>query len=313
MPRTTPYSKPVFKPALEAIVTTAHEQAARGLAEYHKPLETHNGRSAYKDAMQDGVDTLMYIKQAEMEHTDLLRWVAAKQQECLACNARHKQELAEMDALALADDNEWEIELEALSQQNDALESKVSDLKGQLRVARQGCKRLNDELKAAKQELASVRALARSQTATTGGYLTPQGAPMPLSSWPIANEGGHDLITEGLIEAQRDALAAEVAKLKEALTQKGREMVRDREERQRDFRADINRMAASRDRWKALYNGYANMQNVAPATGRDAEDVMAEWNSRTDAERERKKEQIWPFVKALNDLYENGDLPIEPA
>lgn len=49
-----------IKRALEA-------RAAAGVKKYGTPLRTHNGRDAREDAVQELLDALMYLAQAEME------------------------------------------------------------------------------------------------------------------------------------------------------------------------------------------------------------------------------------------------------
>jgi len=49
------------------IVAALKARAAAGVAKYGRPLQTFNGRDAREDAIQEGLDALMYLAQAEME------------------------------------------------------------------------------------------------------------------------------------------------------------------------------------------------------------------------------------------------------
>ena len=52
------------------IVAALKARAAAGVAKYGVPLRSFNGRDAREDAIQEGLDALMYLAQAEMEERD---------------------------------------------------------------------------------------------------------------------------------------------------------------------------------------------------------------------------------------------------
>jgi hypothetical protein len=60
-----PVTREVLNSALDAAV-------ARGMATYGTPLQSHNGRDAYADAIEELVDAAQYLTQARMEHADLV-------------------------------------------------------------------------------------------------------------------------------------------------------------------------------------------------------------------------------------------------
>jgi hypothetical protein len=61
------------------------QQVQRGIETYGTPLQTHNGRDAFHDAMTEAIDLIQYLTQASLEHADLI-----------AENARLRAEIAEL-------------------------------------------------------------------------------------------------------------------------------------------------------------------------------------------------------------------------
>ena len=55
-------------PDLPAILQPyATERRRQGIERYRTPLQPHNGRDALYDAMQEALDLVVYLRQAEME------------------------------------------------------------------------------------------------------------------------------------------------------------------------------------------------------------------------------------------------------
>lgn len=57
-------------PDLPAILQPyATERRRQGIERYKTPLQPHNGRDALYDAMQEALDLVVYLRQAEMEES----------------------------------------------------------------------------------------------------------------------------------------------------------------------------------------------------------------------------------------------------
>jgi len=52
---------------LDLMAEEFKQRAAQGLAHYGTPLQTHNGRDAWRDAMDEKLDDLAYLRQAITE------------------------------------------------------------------------------------------------------------------------------------------------------------------------------------------------------------------------------------------------------
>lgn len=62
---------------LDDLVELLRQRSEFGQRKYGTKLETHNGRDAYLDALQELLDLFVYIHQAQMENADLRQENAA--------------------------------------------------------------------------------------------------------------------------------------------------------------------------------------------------------------------------------------------
>lgn len=55
----------------DALIAQIEERKQLGIERYGRPLETHNGRDAVQDALEEAIDLAVYLKQVELEMCDL--------------------------------------------------------------------------------------------------------------------------------------------------------------------------------------------------------------------------------------------------
>lgn len=55
----------------DALIAQIEERKKLGIERYGRPLETHNGRDAVQDALEEAIDLAVYLKQVELEMHDL--------------------------------------------------------------------------------------------------------------------------------------------------------------------------------------------------------------------------------------------------
>lgn len=65
-----PAPKPGRERVYPVLVKLIEQRVATAEKEHGTPLETHNGRDALMDAMQEQIDALMYMVQAYIERED---------------------------------------------------------------------------------------------------------------------------------------------------------------------------------------------------------------------------------------------------
>lgn len=76
-PRPRPGNVTVPPIAASIFQSMLHEQDAKGRWMYGTSLQTHNGRDAFRDAMEEAVDLWQYLVQARLEHADALQQIEA--------------------------------------------------------------------------------------------------------------------------------------------------------------------------------------------------------------------------------------------
>lgn len=55
----------------DALIAQIEQRKQLGIERYGRPLETHNGRNAVQDALEEAIDLAVYLKQVELEMRDL--------------------------------------------------------------------------------------------------------------------------------------------------------------------------------------------------------------------------------------------------
>ena len=73
-PAPSPGGEPVTPRLKELFPALLEERERQGIAQYGRSLETWNGRSAFRDLIEELVDACQYSLQLEMERADLARW-----------------------------------------------------------------------------------------------------------------------------------------------------------------------------------------------------------------------------------------------
>lgn len=68
-----PMPKPGQQDVTPALVALLKERQAQGIATYGTPLQTHNGRDALWDALEEALDLCQYLAQAIMERDGELK------------------------------------------------------------------------------------------------------------------------------------------------------------------------------------------------------------------------------------------------
>lgn len=59
-------------PVQEIMIQAIGERREYGIRKYGRPLETHNGRDALKDAWEEALDLFTYLTQVRLERGDVL-------------------------------------------------------------------------------------------------------------------------------------------------------------------------------------------------------------------------------------------------
>lgn len=70
-PMPKPGGRPVKGYALATFARMIDERTEKGIQTYGRALETHNGRDALQDLMEELVDAVQYTTQAALERADL--------------------------------------------------------------------------------------------------------------------------------------------------------------------------------------------------------------------------------------------------
>lgn len=78
-PMPTPRREDVYPVARDAFTDMLDGRTRIGRDRYGEPLQTHNGRNAFQDAMEEAVDLWQYLIQARLEHDDLKQELLAEQ------------------------------------------------------------------------------------------------------------------------------------------------------------------------------------------------------------------------------------------
>ncbi len=78
-PMPTPGREDVYPVARDAFTDMLDGRTRIGRDRYGEPLQTHNGRNAFQDAMEEAVDLWQYLIQARLEHDDLKQELLAEQ------------------------------------------------------------------------------------------------------------------------------------------------------------------------------------------------------------------------------------------
>lgn len=79
--RDQPLPKPGGLPVQEIMIQAIGERRKYGIRKYGRPLETHNGRDALKDAWEEALDLFTYLTQARLERGDILPGMDAEMSE----------------------------------------------------------------------------------------------------------------------------------------------------------------------------------------------------------------------------------------
>lgn len=74
--RDQPLPRPGGLPVQEIMIRAIAERREYGIRKYGRPLETHNGRDALKDAWEEALDLFTYLTQARLERGDILPGMA---------------------------------------------------------------------------------------------------------------------------------------------------------------------------------------------------------------------------------------------
>lgn len=122
----------VVPKAFEDFERMMAESVRRGVATYHTPLKTHNGRNALRDLREELIDAWQYATQAVMEHQDLLD-----------------------------ERNDLRVRVDALEAQNDLLATKAVELLAERNVLEDVVQRLmagmTGQVATGREELQSVK------------------------------------------------------------------------------------------------------------------------------------------------------------
>ena len=115
IPAATPQPPPTpgGRVVLDDLITLLRARSEFGERKYGTRLTTHNGRDAYLDALQEVLDLVVYLHQAQMEHAEL----GAKVDELVRENASLSQRVEALYRRAKAAESRGE-RLEAAIQQD---------------------------------------------------------------------------------------------------------------------------------------------------------------------------------------------------
>lgn len=80
-PAPKPGRADVYPVARAALNDMLDGRYLKGVETYGTPLQTHNGRDPYQDAMEEAVDLWQYLIQARMEYADALHCIAGLEAE----------------------------------------------------------------------------------------------------------------------------------------------------------------------------------------------------------------------------------------
>jgi hypothetical protein len=70
-PGDQPLPEPGRECVQDALIAQIEERKQLGIERYGRPLETHNGRDAVQDAVEEAIDLAVYLKQVELEMRDV--------------------------------------------------------------------------------------------------------------------------------------------------------------------------------------------------------------------------------------------------
>jgi hypothetical protein len=98
--RDQPLPKPGGLPVQEIMIGVIRERREYGKRKYGRPLETHNGRDALKDAWEEALDLFTYLTQLRLERGDVLPGMSGteevEQGASVRTSVRQKDPLAEL-------------------------------------------------------------------------------------------------------------------------------------------------------------------------------------------------------------------------
>jgi hypothetical protein len=74
---TQPMPVPGKENVTPALIVLLEQRQERGIAKYGTPLQTHNGRDALWDALEEAIDLAQYLMQAIMERDSAIKPIEA--------------------------------------------------------------------------------------------------------------------------------------------------------------------------------------------------------------------------------------------